>query len=344
MTDDDKLKRYRPSPDALLNPCRDEVFKALFTNESEESRTALRCFLTAVLHKEVKDVRLRPNEPPVLDDSDKAVRFDVSCTFNDGEAADVEMQGVNESHSFGSRAEYMCARLLNSVFHRGNKWQNMPHVYQISLLNFIFDKDDKAAEGCYCMRKRNGHLLSGILTVIFLELPKIDALGDVPPESLNSEQKWCKFFLDADNPDRQEYVRKLAAEEGGIMEAKETLDRISTDWVLWKREFDRDIIESDRNTELAYRQEQQEKGLENALKKGMQQGLERGMQQGMRQGIQQGMQQGIQKGIQQGISQGKQEGAQLAKREDALNMKKDGLSAAKITEYTGLSEDEIAEL
>jgi hypothetical protein len=90
-TDYEKLNRYRPSPDALLNPCHDEVFKALFTNESEESHTALRCFLTAVLHKEVKDVQLRPNEPPVLDDRDKAVRFDVSCTFNDGEAADVVM-------------------------------------------------------------------------------------------------------------------------------------------------------------------------------------------------------------------------------------------------------------
>ncbi len=53
----------------------------------------------------------------------------------------------------------------------------------------------------------------------------------------------------------------------------------------------------------------------------------------MEQGIRQGMQQGMQKGVQQGTMQ--------TKREVALNMKKDGLPAAKITEYTGLSEDEI---
>jgi hypothetical protein len=69
------------------------------------------------------------------------------------------------------------------------------------------------------MQKDNGHLLSGIQTVIFLKLPKIGALGDVPPESLNSKQKVCMFFLDADNPDRKEYIKRLAAEEGGIMEA-----------------------------------------------------------------------------------------------------------------------------
>ncbi|HAH63073.1 MAG TPA: hypothetical protein DCL73_13365, partial [Treponema sp.] len=261
----------------------------------------------------------------VLDDSDKAVWFDVSCTFKDGEAADIELQGINKYHSFGARAEYLCARLLTSVLHKGDDWWNMPKVYQISLLNFIFDKNDESAVGHYRMRKDDGYLLSGILTVIFLELPKIDALGDIPPESLNSVQKWCKFFLDADNPDRQEYVRKLAAGEGGIMEAQKTLDRISTDWVLWKRELDREVIERDRNSELHYVQEQ-----------GLEKGLKKGLKRGIRQGIQQGMQ--------QGISLGKQEGTQQAKREEALNMKKDGLPAAKIAEYTGLSEDEIAEL
>ncbi|MCK9171308.1 MAG: hypothetical protein M0P01_12920 [Treponema sp.] len=127
---------------------------------------------------------------------------------------------------------------------------------------------DKSAAGRYHMQKDNGHLLSGIQTVIFLELPKIDALGNVPTERLNSEQKWCKFFLDADNPDRQEYVRKLAAEEGGIMEAQKTLDKLSSDWVLWKRELDRDVIESDRKTELQYMQEQ---GIEKGLKQGISQ-------------------------------------------------------------------------
>jgi hypothetical protein len=169
MHTDYKLYRYRPSPDALLNPCSDEVFKALFTNESEESRTVLRSFLTAVLHKEVTDVQLRPNEPSVLDDSDKAVKFDVSCTFNNGEAADIELQGVNKYSSL---------------------------------------------------------------------------------------EKWCKFLVDADNPDKQEYINRLTAAEGGIMEAKKTPDKISSDWVLWKRELDREVIERDRISELHYAQEQ----------------------------------------------------------------------------------------
>jgi hypothetical protein len=37
--------------------------------------------------------------------------------------------------------------------------------------------------------------------------------------------------------------------------------------VLWKRELDRDVIESDRNSELHYAQEQ-EKGLKQGLSQG----------------------------------------------------------------------------
>src|SRR5574344_2965625 len=208
--DEEKLALYRPYPGAKLNPCSDEIFKALFTDESEEARIALRCFLTAVLHKEVKNVVLKPNEPAIIDDHDKAVRFDVSCTFNDGESADIEMQGVNEDNAYGKRAEYLCARLLNSGFHRGNSWASMSKVYQISLLNFLFDKSEVSSVSHYQMKKENGQLLSDIQTVIFLELPKIDKLSEVSTQQLNSEQRCCKFLLDADTPLQTDYVTKPA--------------------------------------------------------------------------------------------------------------------------------------
>ena len=97
------------------------------------------------------------------------------------------------------------------------------------------------------------------------------------------------------------------------MEAQKMLDRISTDWVLWKRELDKEVIESDRKTELDYAQEQ-------------------------------GVERGLKKGLKQGISRGKQEGTQQAKREDARNMKKANIPAATIAQCTGLSEGEIAGL
>jgi hypothetical protein len=95
---------------------------------------------------------------------------------------------------------------------------------------------------------------------------------------LNPVEKWCKFFIDADNPDKQEYINRLTAAEGGIMEAKKTLDRISSDWVFWKQEFDRKVTERDRNTELHYAQKEVR---ETGMREGIQEGRQKGMQQGM---------------------------------------------------------------
>ena len=43
----------RPSPDALLNPRLDPIFKSLFTQRSEDSQKALESFLSAIFEKTV---------------------------------------------------------------------------------------------------------------------------------------------------------------------------------------------------------------------------------------------------------------------------------------------------
>jgi predicted transposase/invertase (TIGR01784 family) len=329
--DEEKLALYKPYPDARLNPCSDVVFKALFTDNSDESRTALRCFLSAVLHKQVKNVSLKPNEIAAVDEHDKAVRFDVACTFNDGESADVEMQGANDDNAYGQRAEYLCARLLNSSFQRGKKWNQMKRVYQISVLNFVFDRESKVAVRHFHMKDDEaGHFLSnGIQTVIFLELPKIARLGDVAPGQLNSEEKWCKFLLDADNPEKKTYVAQLAADEGGIMEAQKTLDKISEDWLLWKRELDRDVLESDRAT-----------AIDCATKRGKALGIAKGMEEGMEEGMKKGMEEGMKKGIEKGMEEGRKAG----KIEAAQKFKKLGVATEIISQATGLTAEEITSL
>ena len=46
----------------LRNPRKDLTFKAIFCQETEQSRKALKSFLTAAIEKEVSDIQLRPNE------------------------------------------------------------------------------------------------------------------------------------------------------------------------------------------------------------------------------------------------------------------------------------------
>ncbi|MCQ2242292.1 PD-(D/E)XK nuclease family transposase [Treponema sp.] len=81
---------YRPSRDALLNPCADPTFKIIFTDDSDESRDALTCFLSDILEKQVTDVVLQPNELSGEALDDKQSEFDINCKI-DGKAVNIEM-------------------------------------------------------------------------------------------------------------------------------------------------------------------------------------------------------------------------------------------------------------
>jgi len=310
---------HRPSPDALLHPYVDITFKAMFTDKSFESKEALKGFLTDIIGRDIKEVSLIPNEPAAKRTQDKAIRFDVACVFNDGDEADIEMQGNNTDMMYDKRSEYLVARLLDQTVNRGDSYKGIKQVYQISVLNFIFDSDDSQAESWYVLRKQNGHTLGRVMNVIFIELPKV-IKKEFPVEKLQGWEKWGIFIAEAGNPDKQDYVRKIAASNGGIMQAQKVLNKISAQDIAWKRELDRDILAMDEAEKLQAAKDREERGRK--------EGLQRGIQQGIQQGIQRGIEQGIQQGIQQ----------------TAKNMKNLGIDTATIEKATGLSENEILQL
>ena len=101
---------YRPSPTALLNPRCDPSFKAMFTQETEESNAALQDFISVLIGREVRKIALVPNEPPVDSLNEMQMTFDVSVTFDDGERADIEMQSRSQNYDYAARAEIQAAR------------------------------------------------------------------------------------------------------------------------------------------------------------------------------------------------------------------------------------------
>ena len=83
-------------------------------------------------------MELLPNEEPVEILDEKQMSFDVNVTFDDGEKAELEMQGRNQDYDYASRAEIHAAKLLSSGNKRGSSYDS-PKVYQISVLNFEMD-------------------------------------------------------------------------------------------------------------------------------------------------------------------------------------------------------------
>ena len=155
----EQKKTWKPSPTAILNPRLDINFKAIFTQDTEGSKIALKSFLSATLGRKVTEVQLDPNEPPAETQSDMQMSFDVNVTFEDGEKASIEMQGREQDYDYAARSEVEAARLLNNAAKKGCEW-NVERVYQISVLNFHYKRGDKSEMSWYIMKDANGCDLS----------------------------------------------------------------------------------------------------------------------------------------------------------------------------------------
>ena len=298
---------YRPSPTALLNPCADPIFKILFTDESEEAHLALTGFLTDIIGKEVSDVVLQPNELSGESVTDKQSEFDINCKV-EGKMVNVEMQGLNQDNHFGKRAEYHAAKLYNHYVAKGMKWIDAPQVYQISVLNFVFDEDEPESLSHYFMKNASGRPVARMLNIIFLELPKVAALPD-DISLLTPAQMWGKFFLYAPSEEKKDFVQRLAENNRGIKMAVTVLKNISQDEINWYHETRYWMRISDEKTMIFCAEER-----------------------------------GHEAGLKQGLEQGILEGSQQKAIEAALKMIKMKYPVDDISEITGLSPEKILEL
>jgi hypothetical protein len=94
----------------ILPPYDDHIFKTLLIHP--DVKPALVDLISAAIGREVKDVQIRNNELPAVDVDEKAERLDTNCVVDDGDQADVEMQGsrieeVKDNHeSFLNKSIY----------------------------------------------------------------------------------------------------------------------------------------------------------------------------------------------------------------------------------------------
>ena len=214
----------RAGTGALLNPRIDSTFKALFTQKTKESEDALKSFLSAATERTVMGCAVTANDAPIEFAGQRGVSYDIACEFEDGTAADVEMQAFNQKYDYGRRAEYQVARLEATYFKKGSPWENVPNVYQISILDFDYQlgggKDALPAPvvSRYAMRTKDGRELANALNVIFVELPKAVRLE----ESLDTNtalENWAIFLKEADNPEKKDVIDRLTSKQEGIMQA-----------------------------------------------------------------------------------------------------------------------------
>ena len=242
-----------------LSIMNDAVFKAMLTADTEDSREALRSLLSACTHRQISTVLVTNNEPVRAHLDVKAVRLDVNVTFNDGEAANLEMQMGVSGDNLKDRAAFHTAMLQARQPSRGRHYYEVKRVYQIFFLNCeLFPNSDKLPRR-YSYREEKEHdRLTEATEIILYELPKLerkmkDILANMAQETkkpLSEDEKWCIYMKYRHIARAQPLIEELCRKEEGIMRAERAVERVSRSYLKSIREMNIIKNEMDRNQRI----------------------------------------------------------------------------------------------
>jgi predicted transposase/invertase (TIGR01784 family) len=222
----------------------DIVFKAMLGSDTEDSNEALRSLLSACTHREIRSVRLANNDLIPAHLEAKSSRLDVHAIFNDGEAANLEMQMGKSDDDLKARAGQYASLLLSAQSEKGKQYKGVKRVYQIFFLNCVlFPKSDKLPRR-YSYREETEHdRLNDLTEIIFYEMPKLERRvqdyleGNIDANSLSEEEKWCMYMRYRHDERAGRLIDDLCRKEEGIMRAEKTVNGISRDYRKFARKM-----------------------------------------------------------------------------------------------------------
>jgi predicted transposase/invertase (TIGR01784 family) len=217
--------------DDLIDICLDNVFKAVFTRDTPESRGALSALLSAVIGRQLLVLALALNEPPISDIHDRQIRFDISCEAKDGELINVEMSFNPDTFEL-KRLEYHVGKLYSTQDLRGKDktFGDLKATYQVAFLvnQSFFDDTHFLHEFEYYDRKRKVSL-DGLTRIFTLELGKLETVVKKPVAKMTASERWTVFCRYLTDKTKREKINEILKQEEGIAMAGEVLLTISKD-------------------------------------------------------------------------------------------------------------------
>ena len=217
--------------DDIINPCWDNVFKAIFTRDTPESRGALKFLLSAILGRILTVVLITANEPPVDSLHERQIRYDINCKFDNGDLCNIEMT-LSADPFEPVRLEYYSGKLFTNQDIRGKDktYNDLKHSYQIALLvNNPMYKDDEFIHHFKYYDETNGISLGGRSHIIVIELAKLEQTMKKPVAEMTTLERWTVFFKYTPDKEKRGLVNEIIKVEEGIAMAGQVLLNISKD-------------------------------------------------------------------------------------------------------------------
>jgi predicted transposase/invertase (TIGR01784 family) len=274
-------KIYFDETDDLLDICYDNVFKAVFTCDSQTSQGALSKLISAFICRDVTVITINANEPPIDNIKDRQIRFDINCRAETGELINVEMS-LNPDSFEPVRLEFYAGKLFigQNIRGTGKGYDDLKQAYQIAILvKERFFHDEEICHSFEYYDQVRGVSLNGKSHIVTLELSKLKKIANKPIDEMSAQEHWAIFFKYLTDKSKRKEINKIIELEEGIAMASEILKSISKDEIERARLMSEEKYQLDLQSQRVY-----------AERKGMHKGMEKGMQKGILKGRQEGKQ------------------------------------------------------
>ncbi|MCL2190483.1 MAG: Rpn family recombination-promoting nuclease/putative transposase [Treponema sp.] len=215
----------------ILDIRLDNVFKAVFTRDTPNSKTALSRLVSDITDRKMEVLNLTANEPAVENVRDRQMRFDINCVAENGELVNVEMS-LNPRKFEPVRLEYHAAKLFAGQGIKGSDktYDDLKPAYQIAILA----KEEFFGDGDFFHSFEyhdpvRGVSLGGRTRIMTLELAKLAGVSRKPIDQMSNREQWAMFFQYLTDPKMRGIINAILKRKEDIAMAAEVLLTISRD-------------------------------------------------------------------------------------------------------------------
>ena len=324
----------------LMSPKIDFAFKLIFGDEKHKDITI--AFLTAVLKLpsgELSDIEIINTELLREYKEDKKGILDVRVRTRDGRQINIEIQ-ILPTEFMPERTLFYWSKMYTSQIHAGEGYEQLKKCITINIVDFDCTPL-KQVYSCYHLTEdMQGHRLTDVLEVHFLELPKLSEEGI----TVHQEEAIVQWMLFIDGRS-EEVMEMLATKNKDIGNAFDLLKIISKDEKARMAYEAREAELMDQRTRVksAFM-----KGEEIGIKKGEEIGIKKGEEIGIKKGeeigIKKGEETGIKKGEEIGIKKGEETGAKKSKKKIVRELLTRGMPVEEVASIVDMDVDGIIEI
>lgn len=210
----------------------DVIFKAVFGRENEKSKQALIGMLNLLLDRKDDPIRKITYRNPFnigSVDVQKGSILDIKAEMDHDELADIEMQLLYDNEIIPRNVYYHSGMITESLA-AGEPYGKLRRTISIYILDHILFQDDDRYHKCFQLRERtDGQLLTELVEIHYIELPKVNPGHRRLPENLSDVEQFLEFLRCAGDEKDDTYLKSLKRCGGKEIQMAEVIMREITE-------------------------------------------------------------------------------------------------------------------